>query len=117
MLWRDLMHLVLRSITSSPLRSILTALGIAIGIAAVALLTSIGEGIRGYVMENFSQFGTRIIAVNPGKTDTQGIGGLFRTHPPLPPHHPHHAEADAADANKLAQRIASAEQFLFQLRP
>ncbi|NPU92586.1 MAG: FtsX-like permease family protein [Gammaproteobacteria bacterium] len=83
MLWRDLIHLVLRSITSSPLRSILTALGIAIGIAAVALLTSIGEGIRGYVMDNFSQFGTRIIAVNPGKTDTQGIGGLFRTDRPL----------------------------------
>lgn len=83
MLWRDLLHLVMSSIRSSPLRSLLTALGIAIGIAAVALLTSIGEGIRSYVLDNFSQFGTRIIAINPGKVATQGMGGLFRTDRPL----------------------------------
>ena len=83
MLWRDLIHLVMRSIRSSPLRSVLTALGIAIGIAAVTLLTAIGEGIRGYVLDNFSQFGTRIIGINPGKTATQGMGGMFRTDRPL----------------------------------
>ncbi len=83
MLWRDVFQLVLRSITSSPLRSLLTALGIAIGIAAVAMLTSIGEGVRTYVLDNFSQFGTRIIGVHPGKTATQGMGGIFRTDRPL----------------------------------
>ncbi len=83
MLWRDNFKLVSRSITSTPLRSVLTGLGIAIGIMAVALLTAIGEGVRGYVMENFSQFGTRIIAVNPGKTITGGMGGLLQTDRPL----------------------------------
>ena len=68
------------------MRSWLTALGISIGIASVALLTSIGEGVRYYVMDNFTQFGTRIIAVHPGKTLTHGMsgmGGILSTTRPL----------------------------------
>ena len=56
-------------------RSILTALGIAVGIAAVVLLTAIGEGVHRFVLQEFSQFGTNIIAVTPGKTETFGISG------------------------------------------
>ncbi|MBN2492052.1 MAG: ABC transporter permease [Planctomycetes bacterium] len=51
--------------------------GIAIGIAAVLLLTSIGEGTRRYILTQFTQFGTNILAVNPGKTDTLGIPGVL----------------------------------------
>jgi putative ABC transport system permease protein len=52
-------------------------LGIAIGIAAVILLTSIGEGTRRYLLAEFSQFGTNLIAINPGKTETTGIPGAM----------------------------------------
>ena len=79
----DAMMLVGRSVRSSPLRSLLTALGIAIGIAAVTLLTSIGAGVHQYVLEQFTQFGTRIIAIQPGKTSTQGMGGILSTTRPL----------------------------------
>ncbi|MAT93810.1 MAG: peptide ABC transporter permease [Halioglobus sp.] len=83
MLLSDWLRWVLHAVTTARLRSLLTALGISIGIAAVTLLTSIGEGIRGYLMESFSQFGTRIIAVMPGKTDTAGMPGLLTTVRPL----------------------------------
>jgi putative ABC transport system permease protein len=59
------------------LRSFLSTLGIAIGIAAVILLTSIGEGTRRYLLTEFTQFGTNILAINPGKTETAGIPGIF----------------------------------------
>lgn len=72
-----------RSLVASPLRSFLTALGIAIGIAAVTLLTSIGEGVQQYLLESFSQFGTRIISVTPGRNTTQGAAGLLATIRPL----------------------------------
>ena len=52
-------------------------LGIAIGVAAVILLTSIGEGTRVYVLSQFTQFGTNIMAVNPGKSKTLGIPGVL----------------------------------------
>ncbi len=83
MRWQDTLKLVWRSIISNRMRSILTALGITIGIGAVSMLTAIGEGVKFYVLDNFSQFGTRIIAINPGKTLTQGMGGLISTARPL----------------------------------
>ncbi len=59
------------------LRSILSLIGIAIGVAAVVLLTAIGEGTRYFVLAQFTQFGTNILAVNPGKTKTLGIPGIL----------------------------------------
>ena len=55
----------------------LSVLGIAIGIAAVILMTSIGEGTRRYMLDQFTQFGTNIIAINPGKIETGGMPGIF----------------------------------------
>ena len=79
----DWLRWVFHAVTTARLRSFLTALGISVGIAAVTLLTSIGEGIRVYLMDSFSQFGTRIIAVTPGKTTTHGLAGLLTTIRPL----------------------------------
>jgi putative ABC transport system permease protein len=72
MLLADSLHLALRAITAQRLRSFLTLLGIAVGIAAVILLTSIGEGIHRFVLAEFSQFGTNVIGIHPGKTKTGG---------------------------------------------
>ena len=60
-----------------PLRSLLSMLGIAIGVAAVIMLTSIGEGARRYMALQFDQFGTNVLAVTPGKTETSGVHGAF----------------------------------------
>ncbi len=72
MLWADAIRLALRAITAHRLRSFLTLLGIAVGIAAVILLTSIGEGIHQFVLAEFTQFGTNVIGIAPGKTKTGG---------------------------------------------
>ena len=74
---RELLGLATGALRAHRLRSILSMLGIAIGIAAVILLTSIGEGTRVYVLGQFTQFGTNIIAVNPGKSKTLGIPGIL----------------------------------------
>jgi len=68
----ELLKLSWGAIVSHRLRSSLTMLGIAIGIAAVILLTSIGEGIRSFVLHEFTQFGTNLIGINPGKSSTTG---------------------------------------------
>ncbi len=73
----DLLWLSLRTLVALKLRSALSMLGIGIGVASVVLLTSIGEGTRRYMMGMFSQFGTNILAINPGKTETAGIPGIF----------------------------------------
>lgn len=69
---RDFLTLTTSSFLASRMRSFLTGLGIAIGIAAVILLTSIGDGLHQFVLNEFSQFGTNIVSIQPGKTQTQG---------------------------------------------
>ena len=71
----DLFKLSLFSLLAYRLRSALTILGIVVGIGSVVLLTSIGEGVRLFVLSEFTQFGTNLIAVTPGKTTTFGISG------------------------------------------
>lgn len=72
MLLTDALRLALRAITAQRLRSFLTLLGIAVGIAAVILLTSIGEGIHRFVLAEFTQFGTNIASIAPGRVKTSG---------------------------------------------
>ncbi len=76
-MFKELTRLALRSITSHRLRSVLSMLGIAIGIASVILLTSIGEGTKRYLIGQFTQFGTNLLAINPGKAETSGLPGAL----------------------------------------
>lgn len=81
---RDLLRLSRRSILAHPLRSGLTALGIAVGIASVVLLTSIGEGIHQFILEEFALFGTNLVSVNAGREQTKGTtAGTLETTRPL----------------------------------
>jgi putative ABC transport system permease protein len=81
---RDVARFTTRSVTSHRMRSTLTALGIAIGVAAVVILTSMGEGLHQFISSQFNQFGTNILAVQPGKSTTFGISsGIVNTVRPL----------------------------------
>lgn len=77
MQFRDYFHLASTSIRFSRMRSVLTALGIAVGIAAVVLLTALGSGAQQYILKQFTQFGANIIAINPGKSSTLGVSGAM----------------------------------------
>ena len=75
---RDFIGFSLSSVMAHRTRSMLTTMGIAVGIAAVVLLTSIGEGVNRFVLAEFTQFGTNIVAINPGKATTFGAPtGVF----------------------------------------
>lgn len=71
----DYSILAFSSLRFSRLRTYLTALGIAVGIAAVVLLTALGGGAQDYMLGQFSQFGANLITVNPGKVSTMGVSG------------------------------------------
>ncbi len=74
---RDLFAIALGAVSAHRLRSFLSMLGIGIGIASVILLTSIGEGTRRYVLNQFTQFGTNILVISPGKSKTLGLPGIL----------------------------------------
>jgi len=80
----DLLRFAATSLAAHRLRSFLTALGIAIGIAAVVLLTAIGDGLQRFVIAEFTQFGTHLVSVTPGRILTHGASlGAVNTIRPL----------------------------------
>jgi putative ABC transport system permease protein len=81
---RDIIAFTQRAVLFHRLRSGLTALGIAIGVAAVVMLTSMGEGLNQFMVAEFSQFGTDNLRIAPGKPETVGLGpGVLNTTRPL----------------------------------
>jgi putative ABC transport system permease protein len=67
--------LALRALRANKLRSLLTMLGIIIGVASVILLVSIGTGLQEYITNTFSSLGSNMIFAMPGKVDIKRAGG------------------------------------------
>ncbi len=59
--------------TGYPVRTVLSVLAMAIGVAAVVLLTALGDGARRYVVGQFSSLGTNLVIVLPGRSGTGGF--------------------------------------------
>ena len=74
---------IFKAVAAQRRRSLLTVFGFSIGIAAVILLNAIGESLRQYILQEFTQFGSHIVAVTPGKTETFGLSGILNTVRPL----------------------------------
>ncbi len=75
MRWVDRMRLAIGAIVRHRIRSLMLLLAMTIGVAAVVILTALGEGARGFVAGEFESLGTHLIIVIPGRSDTTG-GGL-----------------------------------------
>ena len=78
----DRLRLASTALRSHRLRSVLTLSGIAIGVAAVLIMTSLGESARQYVLGQFASLGADLLVVLPGKTETTGAipGSIGTTH-------------------------------------
>ena len=68
------------ALTRQRRRSVLSMLGVTVGVAAVVILTALGEGARRYVVQEFASLGTNLLIVFPGKNETTGmfpgVGGV-----------------------------------------
>jgi ABC-type lipoprotein release transport system permease subunit len=73
------MKLALKALLGSPLRTALTMLGMVIGVAAVILLTSLGNGVQGRVTGQIGNLGTDTVQVNPGSEVNDGPFGSVVT--------------------------------------
>lgn len=68
----DTFQLSLKTILSYRVRSMLIILAMALGVAAVVILTALGDGARNYVVNQFSSIGTNLLVVLPGRAETSG---------------------------------------------
>lgn len=70
----DTTRISLQALWRYPLRSSMLLIAISIGVAAVVMLTAVGEGARRYISGEFSELGTNLLIVLPGRSDTAGAG-------------------------------------------
>ena len=73
MLIRDVFTSAFGAAAGNPLRTSLLVLAMAIGVAAVVVLTALGDGARRYVIREFTALGSNLVIVLPGRTATGGI--------------------------------------------
>jgi putative ABC transport system permease protein len=70
---RDVFASAAGAAAGNPLRTVLLVLAMAIGVAAVVVLTALGDGARRYVIREFTTLGSNLVIVLPGRTATGGI--------------------------------------------
>ena len=73
MKWKNLIKVAFKSILKNRMRSLLTMLGVIIGVGAVIALVSIGQGATADVEDQISDLGTNLVVIMPGSTRTGGV--------------------------------------------
>ena len=72
MTFTDTLQTSFKTVLSYRVRSLLIILAMALGVAAVVVLTALGDGARNYVINQFSSIGTNLLVVLPGRAETSG---------------------------------------------
>jgi putative ABC transport system permease protein len=76
----DVIEFSWTALTRHRRRSLLSVLGITVGVASVVVLTAGGEGAQRFVAQEFASLGTNLLMVMPGRNETTGalpgVGGV-----------------------------------------
>ena len=80
----EAIRIALRALAANKLRSILTMLGIIIGVGAVIALMSVGQGVQKLVTEELQSAGSNLLFVIPGRLDEAQPGDPRRRRPTRP---------------------------------
>jgi len=112
MSWARTLALALRTLRRNPLRSLFMLLGVAVGIASLVAMASVGEATRQETMRQFKRMvGTfDRISIQPGSARTRGMPSLTSVEPTLT-----FEDADAVAAEIPNVRRVSREQSAFDI--
>ncbi|GAI41459.1 unnamed protein product, partial [marine sediment metagenome] len=72
----EFFSIAIKSLLGNKLRSILTMLGMIIGVGAVIVLMSVGQGLQNYITSTFEEMGSNLLFVTPANPDAPGITAM-----------------------------------------
>ncbi|MCF4166769.1 MacB family efflux pump subunit [Zavarzinia compransoris] len=75
----EAMKMAVRSLRANLFRTVLTLLGIVIGVGSVVAMLAVGEGAKSAVVDRISAMGTNLLLVRPGSPAQRGVGGQVAT--------------------------------------
>jgi putative ABC transport system permease protein len=73
MIWKKLLKAALKSIGKNRMRSLLTSLGIIIGVAAVIVMVAVGQGSQASIEQRIGSLGANLIIIFPGASQVGGV--------------------------------------------
>lgn len=74
MMYGETVRVALAALRANKLRSVLTMLGIVIGVGAVITMDGIGRGAQKSIQERITALGTTLLTVSPGQIQARGVG-------------------------------------------
>ena len=95
-------RIAFKALGRNKLRTVLTMLGMIIGVAAVIAMVALGSGAQAQIEEAVKAQGTNLITISPGSMATAGVRGGAGTSTRL-------TEGDAAAIRDMPQVSAVAE--------
>src|SRR6185436_12963393 len=76
MLFGEVLQVAFASLRANALRSVLTMLGIVIGVAAVIAMIALGTGAENAVKDRIAKLGTTVLQINPQRVNQGGINTM-----------------------------------------
>jgi putative ABC transport system permease protein len=73
MKWENVLKIAVRSLSKNRMRSLLTALGIIIGVAAVIVMVAVGEGSQARIEARIRALGANVIMIYGGASRAGGV--------------------------------------------
>jgi macrolide transport system ATP-binding/permease protein len=77
--FRESLRMAMRALRANVFRTVLTLLGIVIGVGSVVAMLAIGEGAKQQVMAQIGQMGTNLLTVRPQFRNARGYNGPIAT--------------------------------------
>ncbi len=73
MKWSNLQKVAIKSLMKNKMRSLLTSLGVIIGVSSVIVMVAIGEGSQKKIKESFASMGTNMLMISPNWHKSRGV--------------------------------------------
>ena len=93
--------MAVRALGTNLFRTVLTLLGIVIGVGSVIAMLAVGDGAKRSVLDRISSLGTNLLLVRPGAPEQRGVGGRVTTLVPT----------DAAAISALPNVVAAVAEY------
>ena len=113
MTWLAGIRIALRALRVNKMRSILTMLGIIIGVGAVITMISIGAGAQQQVEEQINALGTNLIIILPGSVTAGGVRMGAGSRPPLTEDDAYAIQRELPDVQAASPAVRGTGQVVF----
>lgn len=109
-MFKESIAIALRALLANKLRSILTMLGIIIGVGAVIAMVSVGLGVREKVQNSIASLGSNLLIVTPGAASSQGVRSAAGSNTTLLPEDAEYIKKTVQDITYVAPSVSQSYQ-------